>query len=85
MDAATRQSLEILRASRDSTPDGAARGGLRDCLLGAVDRSVTAAGGRLLAARLACPLAEPAPILARHDAVAALLAAAGCAGASAPR
>jgi DNA mismatch repair protein MutS len=80
MDAATRQSLEILRASRDSTPDGAARGGLRDCLLGAVDRSVTAAGGRLLAARLACPLAEPAPILARHDAVAALLAAGGLRG-----
>ena len=66
MDAATRRSLEILRPER---------GGARDCLLGAVDRTMTAAGGRLLAARLACPLAEPAPILARHDAVAALLAA----------
>ncbi|MCO6419877.1 DNA mismatch repair protein MutS, partial [Siccirubricoccus sp. KC 17139] len=66
MDAATRRSLEILRAER---------GGARDCLLGAVDRTVTAAGARELAARLACPLAEAAAIAARHDAVAALLAA----------
>jgi DNA mismatch repair protein MutS len=34
---------------------------------------VTAAGARALAARLACPLAEAAPIAARHEAVAALL------------
>ncbi|MDO9710330.1 DNA mismatch repair protein MutS [Paracraurococcus lichenis] len=66
MDAATRRSLEILRSDR---------GGPRDCLLGAVDRTVTAAGARLLADRLGCPLAEEAPIAARHDAVAALLAA----------
>jgi DNA mismatch repair protein MutS len=65
MDAATRRSLEILRSER---------GDARDCLLGAVDRTVTAAGGRELASRLACPLAEAAPVLARHDAVAALLA-----------
>jgi DNA mismatch repair protein MutS len=67
MDAATRRSLEILRAER---------GGTRDCLLGAVDRTVTAAGARALAARLGAPLAEAEPIAARHDAVAALLAAA---------
>ncbi|MCB4822059.1 DNA mismatch repair protein MutS [Roseicella aerolata] len=66
MDAATRRSLEILRAER---------GGARDCLLAAVDRTVTAAGARLLADRLGCPLAEAGPIAARHDAVAALLAA----------
>lgn len=65
MDAATRRSLEILRSERGDT---------RDCLLGAVDRTMTGAGGRELASRLACPLAEAAPILARHDAVAALLA-----------
>jgi DNA mismatch repair protein MutS len=59
-------------ASRSSARSAAA---LRDCLLGAVDRCVTAPGSRLLAARLACPLAEPEPIRARHDAVAALLAA----------
>jgi DNA mismatch repair protein MutS len=67
MDAATRRSLEILRSERGDT---------RDCLLGAVDRTVTGAGGRELASRLACPLAEAEPILARHDAVAALLASA---------
>jgi DNA mismatch repair protein MutS len=65
MDAATRRSLEILRSER---------GGPRDCLLGAIDRTVTAAGARLLAERLAAPLAEAAPIAARQDAVAALLA-----------
>jgi DNA mismatch repair protein MutS len=67
MDAATRRSLEILRSERGDT---------RDCLLGAVDRTMTAAGGRELASRLACPLAEAGPVLARHDAVAALLASA---------
>jgi len=64
MDAATRRSLEILRSER---------GGPKDCLLGAVDRTVTAAGARALAARLASPLAEAEPIAARHDAVQALL------------
>ncbi|MBV1795978.1 DNA mismatch repair protein MutS [Siccirubricoccus sp. G192] len=67
MDAATRRSLEILRAER---------GGAKDCLLGAVDRTITAAGARELAARLAGPLAEAEPIASRHDAVSALLAAA---------
>ncbi|WP_149539176.1 DNA mismatch repair protein MutS [Siccirubricoccus phaeus] len=67
MDAATRRSLEILRAER---------GGTKDCLLGAVDRTVTAPGARELAARLASPLADAGAIAARHDAVAALLAAA---------
>ncbi len=66
MDAATRRSLEILRGERGST---------RDCLLGAVDRTVTPAGTRELAARLASPLADGAAIIARHDAVSFLLAA----------
>ncbi len=66
MDAATRRSLEILRPER---------GGPKDCLLGAVDRTITAAGARELAARLASPLAEPEEIGARHDAVHALLLA----------
>jgi DNA mismatch repair protein MutS len=65
MDAATRRSLEILRSERGDT---------RNCLLSAVDRTLTGAGARELAARLACPLAEMAPIAARHDAVACLLA-----------
>ena len=66
MDAATRRSLEILRSER---------GGTRDCLLGSVDRTVTAPGTRELAARLASPLADTAAIAARHDAVSFLLAA----------
>jgi DNA mismatch repair protein MutS len=66
MDGATRRSLEILRSER---------GDPRHALLGAVDRTVTAAGARELAARLASPLADAAPIAARHDAVDFLLAA----------
>ena len=61
IDPATRASLEIeksLSGSRDGS------------LLGAVDRTVTAAGARLLAARLARPLLDPAAIGARLDAVA---------------
>jgi DNA mismatch repair protein MutS len=61
IDPATRASLEIeksLSGSRDGS------------LLGAVDRTVTAAGARLLAARLARPLLDPAAIDARLDAVA---------------
>ena len=66
MDGATRRSLEILRGER---------GEARHSLLAAVDRTVTAAGARELAARLAAPLAEVGPIAARHDAVGFLLAA----------
>ncbi|UFN49022.1 DNA mismatch repair protein MutS [Roseomonas sp. OT10] len=64
MDGATRRSLEILRAER---------GGAEDCLFAAVDRTLTGAGGRELAARLGAPLADPGPIGERHAAVAALL------------
>lgn len=66
MDGATRRSLEILRSER---------GEARHSLLAAVDRTVTPAGARELAARLAGPLADAAPIAARHDAVDFLLAA----------
>ncbi|PZW45652.1 DNA mismatch repair protein MutS [Humitalea rosea] len=66
MDAATRKSLEITHSER-GTP--------RDCLLAAVDRTLTAAGARELAGRLASPLTSLAAIEARHDAVAWLLAA----------
>src|SRR5205823_3130071 len=38
-------------------------------LLAAIDRTVTAAGGRLLAQRLAAPLTDPETIAGRHDAV----------------
>ncbi|MBV8093598.1 MAG: DNA mismatch repair protein MutS [Acetobacteraceae bacterium] len=65
MDAATRSSLEITRA-RD--------GSSRHTLLSAVQRTVTAAGARLLAARIAAPLTCPAQIGARQDAWAWLIA-----------
>jgi len=60
IDPATRASLEIDRTT----------GGQRDgSLLGAIDRTITAPGSRLLAERLARPLLDPARITARLDAV----------------
>ncbi len=59
MDAATRASLEVQR-SRD--------GGTKHTLLAAVQRTLTAAGARLLAAWLAAPLTDPDAIIARQDA-----------------
>ncbi|MBL8536565.1 MAG: DNA mismatch repair protein MutS [Hyphomonadaceae bacterium] len=64
IDAATRAALEIERS---------VRGGREGSLLACVDRTVTAAGGRLLAERLARPLLDVAAIRARHDAVAYFL------------
>jgi len=60
IDAATRAALEI---------DRSVRGGRDGSLLACIDRTVTAAGGRMLAERLARPLTEVAAISARHDAV----------------
>ena len=60
IDAATRESLEIV-----ATMAGARQGSL----LHAVDRTVTGAGARLLAADLAAPLLDGAAIEARLDLV----------------
>jgi DNA mismatch repair protein MutS len=60
IDPATRFSLEI-----EKTQQGARDGSL----LAAVDHTVTSGGARLLAARLARPLLDPAAIEARLDAV----------------
>ncbi len=60
IDAATRSNLELVR-----TLTGERRG----TLLAAIDRSVTAAGSRLMAQRLAAPLTDPRAIAGRHDAV----------------
>jgi len=60
IDQATRVNLELTR-----TLAGERRGSL----LAAIDRSVTAAGSRLMAQRLAAPLTDPAAIERRHDAV----------------
>ncbi len=66
MDAATRASLEITRA-RD--------GGTEHTLLAAVSRTLTASGGRMLAAWLSAPLTAVGAIRARQDGWSWLLAA----------
>src|SRR5262249_34827496 len=67
IDAATRANLGLMR-----TPAGETRGSV----LSAIDRTVTAAGFRLLAARLAAPLTDPDAIALRLDAVDTMLGAA---------
>jgi DNA mismatch repair protein MutS len=62
IDPATRIALEIERAN-----SGAREG----ALIGCVDRTITAAGGRLLAERICRPLTDASTINARLDAVAA--------------
>ncbi|HVV41518.1 MAG TPA: DNA mismatch repair protein MutS [Nitrobacter sp.] len=65
IDPATRANLELTR-----TLSGERRGSLLD----AIDCTVTAAGSRLLAQRLAAPLIDTAAIARRLDAVAAFVA-----------
>jgi DNA mismatch repair protein MutS len=60
IDAATRRNLELTR-----TLTGERRGSLLDV----TDRTMTGAGARLLAARLAAPLTDPDAIAGRLDAV----------------
>ncbi len=60
IDAATRRNLELVQALS---------GGRTGSLLETIDRTVTGAGGRLLASRLAAPLTDPERIAARADAV----------------
>src|SRR4051812_17280500 len=71
IDAATRSNLELMR-----TLAGERRGSL----LAAIDRTVTVAGSRVLAQRLAAPLTDAAAIALRLDAVSAFVAEAGARG-----
>ncbi|WP_404374016.1 DNA mismatch repair protein MutS [Sphingomonas sp. MMS24-J45] len=71
IDAATRESLELTQ-----TTTGARRGSLLD----AVDRTVTAAGARLLAADIGAPLMDRARIEARLDLVTLLAEDSGLRG-----
>ncbi|MBU6296675.1 MAG: DNA mismatch repair protein MutS [Alphaproteobacteria bacterium] len=64
IDAATRRNLELTE-----TLSGERRGSF----LSVIDRTVTAAGARLLAARLAAPLTDVKAIAARQEAVAFLV------------
>ncbi len=68
IDAATRESLELTQ-----TTNGARKGSLLD----AVDRTVTAAGARLLAADIGAPLMDRGRIEARLDLVSMLAEDAG--------
>jgi DNA mismatch repair protein MutS len=68
IDAATRANLELTTKLT---------GERRGSLLGAIDHTVTVAGSRLLAQRLAAPLTDPDAIAHRLDAVATLVADAG--------
>jgi len=61
LDESSRANLEILRTLRDGARKGS--------LVGLLDRTCTAPGGRLLASWLVQPLYELSPIRARHDAV----------------
>lgn len=61
IDAATRRNLELTRALS---------GGREGTLLQAIDRTLTGAGARLLAARLAAPLTDTDRIARRQDAAA---------------
>ena len=63
IDAATRASLELLQSQK---------GQLQGSLLAEIDWTVTTAGARLLAQRLAAPLCDPVTINARLDDVEAL-------------
>jgi DNA mismatch repair protein MutS len=60
IDAATRRNLEITQSLA---------GGREGSLIAAIDRTVTAAGGRLLERRLSTPSRDLAEIRARHRAV----------------
>ncbi len=60
IDAATRRNLELMRSLT---------GERRGSLLAVIDRTVGGGGARLLAARLAAPLTDPAAIDRRLDAV----------------
>jgi DNA mismatch repair protein MutS len=64
IDAASRSSLELLRAS-SGDKDGS--------LFGAIDRTITGAGARELSARLASPLCDLSEIQVRLDTVAFLV------------
>ena len=64
IDQATRANLELIRTLSSER---------RGSLLAAIDRTVTAAGSRLLAQRLAAPLTDPVEIAHRLDAVSAFV------------
>jgi len=80
LDAATRRNLELVEPLRSGGPEaGATPGGAsgprrrRATLLGVLDHTVTAAGGRTLRSWVLHPLTELDPIRSRQEAVARLV------------
>jgi DNA mismatch repair protein MutS len=73
VDAMTRRNLELVESLRPGAGDAT--------LLGVMDRTVTPMGARLLRQWLLAPLADPAGITARRDAVASLVTDEGRRGA----
>jgi DNA mismatch repair protein MutS len=67
LDEMTRRNLELVEPLRSG------EGAEGATLLGVIDRTLTAMGGRLLRRWLLAPLVDPAPINARLDAVAVLV------------
>ncbi|MBN2217823.1 MAG: DNA mismatch repair protein MutS [Pirellulales bacterium] len=67
IDESSRRSLELSRTIREGRREGS--------LLAVLDRSATAMGSRRLADWLANPLVQREPIVARHEAIAELVAA----------
>jgi DNA mismatch repair protein MutS len=72
LDAATLANLEVFRSTRETAGTASAR--RRGTLLGVLDRTVTAPGGRTLREWLRRPLVDPEAIAERHRAVGALAA-----------
>jgi DNA mismatch repair protein MutS len=66
LDPTTLANLEVFQSQRE--------GGRRGSLLAVLDRTATAAGGRMLKEWLRRPLRQPEAIAERHDSVAELLA-----------
>ena len=66
LDATCRRNLDLVRNTRD--------GGRAGTLLGAIDRTRTAPGARLLAEWLSRPLADVRGIALRHEAIGTLMA-----------
>ena len=61
IDSATRRNLELTRSINTGSRQGS--------LLGTIDRTVTAAGGRLLERRISAPSMDMDVINERHDAL----------------
>jgi len=76
LDAATLTNLEVFRSTKEGTgaTAGPAAARRRGTLLGVLDRTVTAPGGRTLREWLRRPLVDPEAIAERHRAVGALAA-----------